>query len=173
MSSILIQQKTHQLRAQKRQRVFACFVAPGLAVFSYVFCLKLYPPLQQAVHYLFVFSFAWSAAGAYFLKRGLSSGELPEAAGLSTGLEFCRGEIKRQLSYLRRALLWSFGPILLAIGTLVLVLATRFPLFPVGIPFLTVVVVWIAAYVFIRARQQRDLERELDELSEVEKANSI
>ena len=172
MSLALLQRKAQQLRAQKRQRVIGSFVAPAAVAFFYVFCIKLFPHLQQTAHFLFAFALAWSAAGAYFLTRGLSLGEIPQDAGFATGLEFCRGEIKRQLGYFRHALLWSFGPIIVAMGILVTAIAARVPLFPAGAPFLTVAVVWMAAYLFIRARQQRDLVRELDELNEIARATS-
>ena len=48
---------------------------------------------------------------------------MPGEAGLSPGLEFCRREIERQRDLLRRVLLWSFGPVLLTIGTFILALA--------------------------------------------------
>jgi hypothetical protein len=64
---------------------------------------------------------------------------MPGDAGLSTGLEFCRGEIERRRYLLRRVLLWSMGPVLLAIGTFILALAMIGTkdrgLFPNGLPF--------------------------------------
>ena len=65
---------------------------------------------------------AWSLAGLYFLNRGMWAVAMPGDAALTTGLEFCRREIERQRDLLRRVLLWSFGPIMLAIGTLILAL---------------------------------------------------
>ena len=100
---------------------------------------------------------------------------MPADAGLSSGLEFCRREIERQRDLLRRGLLWVFGPMLLAISTLILALVmagTRNQgIFPNGLPFLILVVVWIIAYFAIRLREQRALQRELDELSEIEREN--
>jgi hypothetical protein len=42
--------------------------------------------------------------------------EMPADAGLSTGLQFCRDEIERRRTLLRRVLFWSLGPILLALA---------------------------------------------------------
>ena len=39
-------------------------------------------------------------------------------------------------------------------------------------PFMTLVVVWIAAYFVIRMREQRELQREIDELNDIERDNS-
>jgi hypothetical protein len=97
-------------------------------------------------------------------------------SGCSTGLEFCRAEIERRRDLLRRVLLWSLGPVLLAIGTFILVLAMIGTkdrgLVPNGLPFLALVVVWILGYFVMRAREQRELTRELDELNGLEKDNS-
>ena len=75
----------------------------------------------------------------------------------------------------RRDLLWSLGPLLLAIGTftwtLVKVGIREGRIFPDGMPFITVVVIWLVAYIVIRIRQQRDLESEITELNRIEEEN--
>ena len=82
---------------------------------------------------------------------------------------------RRQRDLLRRVLLWSFGPVLLAIGTLILALSmvgTRDRgIFPNGLPFLILIVVWIVGYFIVRLRDQRELQREVDELNNIEKEN--
>jgi hypothetical protein len=65
------------------------------------------------LHPLCAFTLVWSLVGLYFLNRGTWSTVMPGVAGLSTGLEFCRGEIERRRYLLRRVLLWSLGPVLL------------------------------------------------------------
>jgi hypothetical protein len=100
---------------------------------------------------------------------------MPADAGLSTGLEFCRREIKRQRDLVRRVLLWTFGPIMLTIARLFSrsqwsVRKDR-GLFPSGLPFLIAIVVWIFMYFTIRVREQRDLQREIDELNDIETEN--
>ena len=42
---------------------------------------------------------------------------------------------------------------------------------PNGMPFLTLVAAWIAAYFVIRAREQRKLQFEIDELDDIEREN--
>lgn len=100
---------------------------------------------------------------------------MPGDAGPSTGLEFCRREIERQRDLLRRVLLWSFGPVLLTIGTFILALAMVGAkdrgIFPNGLPFLALIVVWVVAYFIIRFREQGELHREIDELNDIEKEN--
>jgi Flp pilus assembly protein TadB len=101
------------------------------------------------------------------------SAGVPEDAGFSAGLEFCRREIERQRDYLRRIVLWGFGPVLLAIGTFILALAmvAGRGIFPNAMPFMALVVIWIAAYFVIRMRQQRGLQREIDRLNDIEREN--
>jgi hypothetical protein len=100
---------------------------------------------------------------------------MPGDAGLSTGLEFCRREIERQRDLASRVLLWTFGPIMLTIGTFILALAMVSTkdkgLFPNALPFLIAIVVWIFANFIIRVREQRELQREIDELTDIEMEN--
>lgn len=173
MSLILIRQKARALRAKTRRQMLGTLTVPLVIVFFYVFCIKQFPNVREMVHALFAFALAWSIAGLYFLNRGGRSGEMPGDAGFTMGLEFCRREIERILYYFHRDLLWAFGPVLLAIATLLTVLAvtagTTF--FLSAMPLMTVVVLWIAAYLLIRARQQRAFRRERDELNGIENEN--
>jgi hypothetical protein len=43
---------------------------------------------------------------------------------------------------------------------------------PNGLPFLVLVFVWTVGYFVIRFQEQRGLDRELDELNEIERENS-
>jgi len=125
------------------------------------------------LHPLFSFALAWSLVGLYFLNRGMWSTVMPGDAGLSTGLEFCREEIERRRNLLRRVLLWSLSPVLMAIATFVLALAmvgTKDKgLFPNAVPFLALVVAWIMSYFVMRARELRELRREIDEWNDLER----
>jgi len=100
---------------------------------------------------------------------------MPGDAPLSTGLQFYRREVERRRAYYGRVLLWSFGPVLMAIAALILSAVKAGILnrgtFPKAMPFLTLTVVWMAAYLVIRMREQRKLQREIDELNEIERAN--
>jgi hypothetical protein len=145
---------------------------PLAAGIFYGYSMKEFAGLRQALQLPFAFAFVWSLAGLYFLNRGMWSAVMPGDAGLSTGLEFCRGEIGRQRDLVRRVLVWSFGPVMMAIGTFIVALAivsTRERgIFPNGLPFLTLLVVWIVSWFVIRLRDQRELQRELDELNDIE-----
>jgi len=176
MTMKLIRSKARDLQAKTRRQLLGTVAAPLVAAFLYAFGIREFPALEQVLHPLFAFTLVWSLVGLYFLNRGMWSTVMPGDAGLSTGLEFCRGEIERRRYLLRRVLLWSLGPVLLAIGTFILALAMIGTkdrgLFPNGLPFLALVVVWILGYFVMRAREQRELKRELDELNDLEKDNS-
>jgi Flp pilus assembly protein TadB len=70
--------------------------------------------------------------------------------------------------------LWYFGPVVLAIATLIVALvslAIRRGMLLNMTPFLTLVVVWIVGVFVMRMRQRRELQREIDELNEIERVN--
>ena len=176
MTMKLIRSKARDLQAKTRRQLLGTVAVPIAAALLYAFGIREFPALEHVLHPLFAFTLVWSLVGLYFLNRGMWSTVMPEDAGLSTGLEFCRGEIERRRYLLRRVLLWSLGPVLLAVGTFILALAMIGTkdrgLFPNGLPFLALVVVWILGYFVMRVREQRELKRELDELNDLEKDNS-
>jgi hypothetical protein len=166
-----IRQKVQELHAKTRRQLLGSLAVPAAVVALSGFGIKQFPATQP----LCAFAIAWSVAGAYFLNRGMWSAAMPGDAGLSTGLEFYRQEIERRCSLFRRVLLWSFGPVLLAIGTFILALVKiggrGWGIFPNAMPFMVVVVIWIATYFVTRMREQRELQREIDELDRVESEN--
>jgi hypothetical protein len=173
MTLKLIQRRARELRAKTRRALLGTLAGPLAVAFCYTFCIKMFPAMKPASHLLFTFALAWSLAGLYFLNRRKWSAAMPGDAGFSAGLEFCRREIERQRDYFRRVLLWSFGPMLLALATLILAVAMFVGRenFPKAMPFMTIIVVWIAAYFVIRARDQRRLQLEIDELNDIEREN--
>jgi FtsH-binding integral membrane protein len=175
MISKLIEHRSRTLRAKTRRKLIGTVAGPLAAGIFYAYSMKAFPPLRQVLQPPFAFAVAWGLAGLYFLNRGMWSAGTPGDVGLNTGLELCRLEIEHQRDLVRRSLVWSFGPVMLAIATFVLALAlvsTRERgIFPNGLPFLIVVVVWIVLFFVIRLREQRELQREIDELKDIEMEN--
>lgn len=173
MTLKLVRWKGRELHAKTRKHLLGTLAGPLAAVFFYALAIRLFSPLQQLLHPLFAFALVWSLAGLYFLNKGMWSAVMPGDAGLSSGLEFCRREIERRFHLLRRVLLWSFGPVLLTIGAFILVLVIQAGdrIFPNAIPFMALVLIWIAAYFVIRMREQRELQREIAELDDIEREN--
>jgi hypothetical protein len=175
MTARLIEWKVRELRARTRRQWLGTFTGPLAAGFLYAFARKEFPSLGSLLESLFICALAWSLVGLYFLSRGMQSAAMPEDAGLATGLEFCRGELERRRQLLSRLLIWSFGPLSLAIGGFILSLALigreNRAFIPNGLPFAALIVIWMICYFVIRWREQRELQREIEELNELQRAN--
>lgn len=173
MISKLIEQRSRTLRSKTRRKLIGTVAGPLAAGFFYAYSMKEFPALRQVLQPSFAFAVAWGLAGLYFLNRGMWSAGTPGDVGLNTGLEVCRLEIERRRDLVRRSLVWSFGPVMLAIATFILALAmvsTR-TIIPNALPFVIVLVVWIVSFFVIRLREQRELQREIDELKDIEMEN--
>jgi magnesium-transporting ATPase (P-type) len=178
-----IRQKTQELHAKTLRQMIGNSIMP-LAVFAFYGygIAKFSNPARRTI---FACAIAWSLAGQYFLNRGMWSAMLPGDAALSTGIESYRREVERQRSLFGRFMLWQFGPLMFAIATLILLILTLgignrgMPLDGAILkeallkmtPFLTLMVIWIVSFFVIRMRAQRQLQREIDELNEIERAN--
>jgi hypothetical protein len=175
MISKLIAQKSRELRTRTRRGLMGTVTAPLAAGIFYAFSMKGSPALRQVLQPLILFALSWGLAGVYFLNRGMWSAAMPGDLGLKTGLQACRLEIERQRDLARRVLVWSFAPLMLTVATFILALALIPPrgrgIFPNGLPFLIVLVVWIVLFFVLRSREQRKLQREIDELKEIEMEN--
>jgi hypothetical protein len=173
MTLTLIRSKARELQTKTRRKLAGLLVGPLAVAFFYAFGIREFSSRGYLLHPLFASALIWSLAGLYFLNLKMRSAEFPEDAGLSTGLAFCREEVERRGNLLRRVLLWSLGPILLALATFILGLATignrGRGLFTNGLPFLVLVVAWIFSYLIIRQRELRELKHEIEELNHLER----
>ena len=166
----MIRMKVRDLRTKTRGQLWRSWAGPLVVGFFAAFGIKTangsFPILEVA----FVFAIAWSLAGVYFLNRGMRSEAMPGDAALSTGLESYRREIERHRALYGRQLLWSLGPIVLALAAFITlaVMVAGVKIFPNGMPFLILVAVWFGAYFFIRMRERRELQREIDDLKDIE-----
>ena len=175
MISKLIEQRSRTLRAKTRRGLIGTVTGPLAAGIFYAISMRAFPAQRQVLQPPFAFALAWSLAGFYFLNRGMWSAVMPGDLGLNTGLEVCRREVERQRDLRRRSLVWSFGPVMLATATFIFALALLPPgvrgLIRNALPLLIVLVVWIVGFFVIRSREQRELQRELDELKDLEMEN--
>jgi hypothetical protein len=169
----MIRRRAQELHTKTvRERLGSVAGPMGTIAFSALGIATGYSPVQLMV---FAIAVAWSLAGAYVLNRGMWQGRLAEDAALATGLEFCRREIERGIYVQRRFLLWVFAPIILAVGALVV------PQLAIGfraggglansIPFLTLFALWVVGIFVIRSWRWKALQREIDELNDIEKEN--
>ena len=128
------------------------------------------------VQMVFGLAVVWALAGQYLLHRGMWLATPPGDAALSSGLQFYRQEVEQRLFVFRRVLQWSFGPVVLSIATLILVLVgiaeNQSRSVEKVIPFCTVFAIWIGAFFVLRSRSQRRLRQEIDELNDIERASN-
>jgi len=167
-----IRQKARELHTKTRRELLGNIAMPLIVIaFSGFGIARTDDPLQRTA---FVLAILWSLTGQYFLNRGMWSRTLLGDAALTTGLEFYRQEIKRRRDLFGRILQWSFGPVVFAIGALILAVGiSNRALFRNMAPFTAMVIVWIAGVFVIRIRGQRELQREIEELNEIESANRM
>jgi hypothetical protein len=170
-----IEQKTQELRAKTRRELTKSIAGPVIVAAICVFGLR-FPDI--AVRAALMVAIAWSIAGQYFFRREMWSAMPPGDAALSTSLQSYRKEVERRRSLFGRAILWLFGPAVLAIGVLIAILV-KLGTGPRGLPlegalrnmapFLILIVVWVVSFFAIRMRQQRELQREIAELEAIER----
>ncbi len=165
-----IKQKVRELNAKTRQELIKAIASPVLVVVMSCFAFaQMHDSVQR---WTLAFAFAWSLAGQRALHRGMRLATLPGDAAMTAALEFYRREVERRKALYSRTLLWSFGPIVLALAAFCLPFARKPEHLPNALPFLTLIAIWIAAYFILRMRIQRDLQREIDELKGIERNNN-
>jgi xanthine/uracil permease len=168
----ILRQKARALRAKTRRERLGN-IAGLVVVIAFAALPRLAQPPSRLQTILFALAIAWALAGQYFLNRGMWSARSPGDAALLTGIGFCRHELERQRDLFRRVIPWSFGPIVLAIGIYIFPVIknalTNGRRLPPIIPFTVLLLAWITSFFFIRMRRQRDLQREIDELDEIER----
>jgi len=167
-----IRQKTEELHARTRQALLRGMVTPLIVLAISGWGIAWFDsPIARAA---FAFAISYSLAGQYFVNRSMWSGSLPDADVMSTGLKSYRHEIERRRDLSRHFLLWSLGPVLFAIASFVAplaVLAIRRGLLLNMVPFLAVLVIWLVSVIVIRITDQRQLQREINELNDIERGN--
>lgn len=167
----MIERKAEEVRARKRRALWGACVAPvGVACVS---ALTLHWFDGVILRACCLVAFGWSLVGQYVIHRGIREAG-GQASGEETGLHAYRREVRQLQALALRHWLWLFAPIVLALGSLV-VLLVRMGLengmLAKAVPFLTLVAGWVVMVVFGWLRDQRALQRELDALGELERAH--
>ena len=169
-----IRHKACELRAKTRRELFGSIT--GLLISIAISGPGMLRTDELGLRLAFALAIVWALAGQYFFHRSMWSATLPGDAALSTGFEFYRREVRRRRSLLGRVLQWAYGPVVLSISGLILVLTgvaeNRGLSVRVVFPFCTAFAIWIVAVLFRRSQGQRELQREIDELANIEKESS-
>jgi hypothetical protein len=165
-----IQVKVRELNARTRKDLINAIASPVVvAVISCLALAMMHDPVQR---WVLAFAFAWSLAGQRALHRGMRVGTLPGDAAMTTAIEYYRREVEHRKALYSRTLLWSFGPIVVALAVFCLPFARNPQWLPNSIPFLSLVAIWIIAFFVLRMRTQRELQREIDDLKNIERNNN-
>jgi Flp pilus assembly protein TadB len=172
MTERMIRRKTQQLHRKTRRELLNSIVVSvfvvGLSIFG---IMRVHGAAMRGI---FVLTIGWTLAAQYFVYRGSLADSKQSDVSLNTSLRSYRREVERQRSLSSSFLVWSFGPIMLAGGSMsALLLAVVRPhgFLPNTIPFFTLLGSWFIVFV-IRMQEQRDLQREIDELNEIERSNN-
>jgi hypothetical protein len=111
----------------------------------------------------------WCLYGAYQAYRWIWPGSLAEDGTLRASVNSYRSELERQRDYglniwRRSGLTFCFlGLAFVVLAAIVKALATP-RLLVNAVPFFVLIVIWFVAFFSIRKRNQRKLQREIDEL---------
>ena len=171
MTLEMIHKKAQMLRARTRRELLGNVVTTLLSVA--IACFGFLHSHDLGFRAAFAASVPWAVLGLYLVHRGMWSATPPERSAMMTGLEFYRREIGRRRNLLRRFLQWSLGPIILSLGTLILLLTgwARSVGKPGAVmPFTSLAVIWLVAVFVLRSRDQRELKEEVDQLNQIERA---
>jgi hypothetical protein len=115
----------------------------------------------------------WGLYGAYQAYKWIWPGSLAQDATLATSLDFYRRELERRRDYgrhiWRRSGLWLCFVGLAFVVLPALIAALKSPRLLVNaVTFFVLLATWFVAFFFIRKRDQRNLQREIDELTALE-----
>lgn len=113
----------------------------------------------------------WVAVTIYrFRKRIWRSVGLPPELIASTSLDYYRRELQARRDHLRNTWLWQ-GPLLLALVLLCIILFGKAMPQPGRLlnvlPFLIMLAVWVAFGIAARRHQDRELQREIEEIEQL------
>ena len=174
MTLVMIRHKTQQLREKTRRALLTEIAVSVFLVCFYAVWIWWFHSAELRA--ALAFAIVWTLAGQYFVDRGSLSQLAQWDVSVNTGLKSYRREVERRRYVSSRFLLWYFGPALLAVGafsTYFLTLDWNHGTWSQGYlrataPFFTLVILWLVGIFVTRIRQQRELQREIDQLNEVE-----
>jgi len=174
MTLVMIRHKTQQLQAGTRRALLNEIAASVFLVGFYG--VGIWWVHGAALRAAFVLAIVWTLSGQFFVDRGRLSESSQLDVSLNTSLQSYRREVERRRYLSGRFLLWSFGPAVLAIGALSIYLLTliwNHGAWSQGyllstMPFFALLGLWFVGVFVLRMRHRRELQREIDQLSEVE-----
>jgi hypothetical protein len=177
MTLVLIHHKTQQRQEKTRRELLSEIALSLVMIVFYGFGIWwVHGAAQRAA---FALAIVWTLAAQYFVDRKSLSGAAQLEVSLSTSLESYRREVERR-RYLSNRFLLTLAPILIAIVALCTYLLSiarshggwNHGFLRSTVPFFTLLALWFVGLFVTRMRQQRELQREINQLNEVETVNN-
>jgi hypothetical protein len=164
----LVNRRTEQLHRSTRAEIVASMAA---AIFFVAVLAWRLPAIGVALQPAGLAAAAlWIAVTAFRFRRFLR-GAVPAPDTASTGVAWYRRELEIRRDHLRNAWLWH-GPLLLAALLCFASFAGQaFPgldRFRNAAPLLVILLVWMAVGIRRRFRQAADIQREIDDIAQME-----
>lgn len=174
----LIRQRAQDLHAKTRRALINSVISHVAAFLGCIVGAVLSPSAGQRIAY--AVGAIYAVAGATIIHRGMWTEPMAGDAGLTTGVEFCRKELGRHRALFSRGLVWVSGPLIFAVGAYLVpaLVASVYAnehanprVLAKAIPFFALLGIWLVVMMFIRVKQRHGLQREIDDLNEIEKEN--
>jgi Flp pilus assembly protein TadB len=171
MTALMIRRKTQQLQTKTRRELLNSIVVSSFVVGLSIFGItRVHGPVMCG---LFAVTIGWTLASQYFVYRGSMADSKQSDFFLNTSLQSYRREVERQRYLSSNFLVWAFAPAMLAGGSmsalLLAVVGPRGFLLNTSV-FCTLLGSWFIVFV-MRFQERRALQREIDELNELETSN--
>ena len=168
MSFEEIRRKAHQFHTRGRLKALAAIVI-GIALCG-GFAATCARPQYLVLRIGWGILSLWALYGAYQAYKWIWPGSLAEDGTLGTSLDFYRRELERRRDYLRhiwrRSGLWGCFTGLALVILPGLIASLRAPRLLVNaVPFFVLLTAWFVVFSSLRKRDQRNLQREIDELN--------
>jgi len=161
-----LNRRAQELSSKTRSEIITSLVAvcSFLAVIVWRFSFPTEPGEQMLIGLIV----AWILVSLYmFRDRIRVLVRPPTDAAAATGLDYYRHELERRRDHLGNAWLWH-GPMLLACLVLLWTIAGKaWPsphLLKNTLPFVIFLGVWIALGIYLRRRQRKEIQREIEEV---------
>ena len=163
-----VARRSRELQTKTRAEILLAIAAT--LFFVAVFTWRLPVAENRASQVGFVLALAWILISAYWFRHRIWRRAGPQADTVaSASLDYYRRELQRRRDHLRNAWLW-YGPLLLACILTAVSLGGKALNRPGGLwnvaPFALSLVVWVVLGWVIRRRQVREMQDEIDELSD-------
>lgn len=163
--------KAYKLQKKARREVYALSALAAILVSSFLFALTQTQGTVQRIGLGLLA--AWALLLPFQAYRMLRLTAPASDATLATSVAFYRRQLERHRDYHWHIWRWGVVPFLLGgavYGWPVFVgLAANPKLLPNILPFSVLLVVWVAAFFYLRRRRVRKLRRKLDILDELQK----